>query len=92
MNLTEEEKKIISQYEKVPTKPMQRIGIWAVELVPPAIMIFIGFYRDKKIYLIAAIGTLVFFNVYRLFRQEKTVRILKSACSKIMASLGEKNT
>ena len=83
MNLTQEEKKLIAQYSRLPISKAQRANIWLVELLPPAILIGLGILRDQAFYLVAAILVLVSFNVLRLYRQESTVRTLRALCLKI---------
>ncbi|MBN56848.1 MAG: hypothetical protein CMI04_04045 [Oceanospirillaceae bacterium] len=83
MIFTKDEKLLIDAYSKLPVKLSQRINIWAVEIIPPSIFISLGLYNDKKIYLIAAIFMLVLFNIIRLIKQEKTVRLLRSISNKL---------
>ena len=74
---------ILKRLAKLPVKLSQRINIWAVEIIPPSIFISLRLYNDKKIYLIAAIFMLVLFNIIRLIKQEKTVRLLRSISNKL---------
>ncbi len=83
MIFTKDEKLLIDAYSKLPVKLSQRINIWAVEIIPPSIFISLRLYNDKKIYLIAAIFMLVLFNIIRLIKQEKTVRLLRSISNKL---------
>ena len=86
MKFTETEKQLIDQYADMPTAFSNRLNIWAVELIPPLVLIVLGIYLQHQYYLVAAICALVFFNVLRLYKQEPRLRMLKSLFEKIRES------
>ena len=83
MNFTEEEWKLIGQFQRLPIGFRKRLNLWAVEIVPPVLFIGIGVYTGRSTYFIGAICVLMLLNIVRLWRQNHTVRVLKSIALKL---------
>lgn len=84
MNLTEEELQLLKQYRLLSTKKLVWLNRLAVEIVPPMVFVGVGIYRDEYIWFVMVVAVLVIFNIMRVVRQPKTLRLLASISKKIL--------
>ena len=85
LNLSPEELKVLEQYRKLSLSKSKIINLYAVEIVPPAILVVLGLVTERTIFLIGLICILVFYNVLRVYRQTSYKEHLKSIANKIFS-------
>jgi len=83
LNLSPEEIKVLEQYRKLSSSKTKIINLYAVEIIPPAILVILGFVTGKNIFFIGLICILVFYNVHRVYRQTLYKKLLKSIAEKV---------
>lgn len=89
MRFSKSELELIENFSNYRTGFGGLVSRWAVEIVPPVALIIIGITTGSQVYPIAAVLVLVFFNVFRLVRQNSIAVELKSISEKILGSNSE---
>jgi hypothetical protein len=84
MTLSEDEQKLLEQYQKLPTSLPYRLNRVAVEIVPPAIFVGLGIYTRQMSWFIVVIALMVIYNVQRVLRQDAIIRRLQSISHKVI--------
>lgn len=83
INLTEEERRLVALYRKVPSRPGLRFLSWAVEVIPAALLLIYGLWADKPVFIIAGFLPLLVYSSHRIYMQAKNAPVFKSVCKKI---------
>ena len=83
LNLSPEEIKVLEQYRKLSSSKAKTINLYAVEIIPPAILVILGFVTERTIFFIGLICILVLYNVHRVYRQTSYKEHLKSIAEKV---------
>ncbi|RYY04025.1 MAG: hypothetical protein EOO53_03790 [Gammaproteobacteria bacterium] len=83
LNLSLEELKVLEQYRKLSLSKAKIINLYAVEIIPPAILVVLGLVTGRTIFFIGLICILVFYNILRVYRQTSYKEHLKSIAEKI---------
>lgn len=78
MEFSEEEKKLLKQYQNLPASMTNLVKRLAVEIIPPVIFIFLGLYTGRIVWFIVLIILMVFYNVQRIVRQHNNIKKLNS--------------
>lgn len=89
LNLSPEELKVLEQYRKLSSSKAKTINLYAVEIIPPAILIVLGLVTERIIFFIGLICILVLSNVFRIYRQTSYKEHLKSIAEKICSYVSE---
>ncbi len=89
MELSEEEKKLLSQYQILSSSIPNFANRIAVEIVPPIIFVGLGLYTGQILWFLILIAMLVFYNLQRVIRQYKNIVRLKSISEKTLGTLEE---
>ena len=82
MDLTEEERKLLSQYQSLSESMPSLINRLAIEVVPPVVFVGIGLYTGQVIWFLVLITLMVTYNVQRVLRQYKNIIKLRSISKK----------
>ena len=81
---TAPERKYLEQIQRFPLTKAGHLHRLAAEIVPPAIFIAFGIYREKDVYFVIAIVFLVVLNVRRLVKQRIYLKLLQSISFKLL--------
>ena len=87
MNFTEEEKKLLTQYQKLSNSMPTFLNRLAVELIPPAICIAIWLITGQSHWLLIVVVISVAFNVRKVVGQRNNIDILKSISIKAIGEV-----
>ena len=87
MDLSNEERKLLELYQKLPTSLSSLINRLVVEIVPPVIFIFLGLYTGNVIWFLAIIVTMASFNIHRVLRQFKNIDLLMKISKKVLGEI-----
>ncbi len=85
LDFSDEEQTAISLYSKMPVEIVASISSVAAEVVPAVACFAYGVYRGKLVFLILGMFLLIYMIGYRVFKQFRYAKLLKSICSKIIA-------
>lgn len=83
INLSPEEIKVLEQYRKLSASKAKIINLYAVEIIPPAILVTLGLVAGRTIFLIGLIFILVSYNILRVYRQVSYKEHLRSIADKV---------
>ena len=89
MDLTEEEKELLTQYQSLSESMPRLMNRLAVEIVPALIFVGIGLYTGKVIWFLMLVTLMVVYNVQRVLRQYKNIVKLRSIAKKVIDSIDE---
>ena len=89
MEITEEEKELLKQYQTLSDSMPSLANRVAIEVVPPAIFVAIGLVTGQVIWYLVVITLMVVYNVQRVLRQYKNIVKLKSISEKAIGNVGE---
>lgn len=89
MNLSEEEKKLLTQYRVLSDSMPSLANRLALEIIPPIVFVSIGLYTGDLTWFLALVALMVTYNVQRVIRQYKNIVKLKSISQKALG--GERN-
>jgi len=89
MNMTEEEKDLLRQYQALPDSKLRLANRVAVEVAPPAIFVALGLITGEVIWYVAVIVLMVAYNVQRVLRQYKNIATLRSISKKVVGEVGQ---
>lgn len=89
MDFSNEEIKLLEQYQKLSVSLPSIINRLAVEILPPMFFIFLGLYSGKVIWFIAVITIMAFFNIQRVLRQFKNIERLMNISKKVLGNIND---
>ena len=93
MEITEEEKELLKQYQVLSTSMPNLANRVAIEVVPPVIFAAVGLVTGQVMWFLVVITLMVVYNVQRVFRQYKSIVKLKSIAEKTIGNVSkEPNT
>ena len=87
LNFSQEELNILEQYRKLSSSKARTLNLYAVEIIPPAILVALGFVTGRPLFFIGLICILVLYNIVRVYRQTSYGVHLKSIAEKICSYL-----
>lgn len=91
MEVNEEEKELLRQYQTLSASMPSLANRVAVEVVPPAIFVAIGLVTGQVIWYLVVIALMVSYNVQRVLRQYKNIVRLKSISEKAIGKVSEES-
>ncbi len=83
LNLSPEEIKVLEQYRKLSSSKAKIINLYAVEIIPPVILVTLGLATERTIFFIGLIIILVLYNILRVYRQASYKEHLRSIADKV---------
>ena len=86
MRFTEAELELMKSYSTMSSNTASSANRWAVEIVPPALLVILGIVMNSITYPIAGVLVLVSFNIARLRKQRLIALHLKSISEKVLKS------
>lgn len=89
MKLSEEERELLKQYQRLSETMPGLINRLAVEIIPPIIFVSIGLYTGKIIWFLTLIMLMVVYNVQRVLRQYKNIVKLRSISVKTIGIISK---
>jgi hypothetical protein len=89
MDFSNEEIKLLEQYQKLSVTLPSIINRLAVEILPPMFFIFLGLYSGKVIWFLAVITIMAFFNIQRVLRQFKNIERLMNISKKVLGNIND---
>jgi hypothetical protein len=89
LNLSPEEIKVLEQYRRLSLSQAKAINLYAVEIVPSAVLVAVGAATERPIFYVGLICMLVFYNILRVYRQGAYKGHLKSIAEKVCSFLSE---
>ena len=89
MELSEEEQKLLKQYQTLSTSLPSLANRVAIEVVPAIIFVSLGMYTEKIIWFVVLITLMVTYNVQRVLRQYKNIKKLNSISKKAIGNIDE---
>ena len=90
MELTEDEKALLAQYQKLSESKPSLLNRLALEVIPPLVFVGVGIYSGKVIWFIALVVMMVFYNIQRVVRQHKNIVKLRAISIKTIGPINEK--
>ena len=84
MNFTEEETMLLKQYQQFPTGVSSLARRLVVEIVPPIVFVALGLITGRSLWFLALIIMLVGYNIQRIVRQQKSIRLLRQISQKVI--------
>ncbi|MCP4163961.1 MAG: hypothetical protein GY760_28190 [Deltaproteobacteria bacterium] len=92
MDLSEEEKELLTQYQNLSGSMTSLLKRLSVEIIPPIIFVGMGLYTGKLIWFFLIIALMVVYNVQRVLRQYKNIVKLRSISKKLIGSIDKNKT
>ena len=89
MEISEEEKELLRQYQSLSDSMPSLANRVAIEVVPPVIFVVIGLFTGQVIWFLVVITLMVIYNVQRVFRQYKNILKLRSISKKTIGKISE---
>jgi hypothetical protein len=89
MDISEEEKQLLKQYQTLSDSMPSLVNRVAIEVVPPFIFVTIGLSTGQVVWFLFVITLMVIYNVQRVLRQYKNIIKLKSISKKAIGSINE---
>ncbi|GEM_PF-1915012 len=89
MELSEEERKLLKQYQVLSLSLPSLANRIAIEVIPAIIFVSLGIYTEKIIWFIVLISLMVTYNVQRVVRQYKNIKKLDSISKKVIGKINE---
>lgn len=89
MEISEEEKKLLMQYQSLSDSIPNLINRIVIEVVPPALFVVIGLFTGDVIWFLIVIALMVIYNIQRVLRQYKNIVNLKSISQKTLGNISE---
>ena len=89
MELSEDEKKLLTQYQHLSGSIPSLMNRLVVETVPPAIFVGIGLYTGQLVWFLMLISIMVAYNVQRILRQYKNIEKLRSISKKTIGVVND---
>ena len=83
MNLTQQERALLKKYQSLNSDRATMIGRLAIEILPPVLFVAIGLYTGSITWFLVLITVLVFYNVQRVLRQAKILKLLSAISEKV---------
>lgn len=87
MDISEEEKELLKQYQSLSKSMPSLLNRVAVEVVPPAVFVAIGWFTGEAIWFVVVIALMVIYNVQRVLRQYKNIAKLQSISEKAIGKI-----
>ncbi len=91
LELSDDEQKLLAQYQTLSNSMPSFANRIAVEIIPPAIFVGIGLYTGQTLWFLLLISIMVFYNLQRVIRQYKNIARLKSISEKTIGSQNDKS-
>lgn len=85
MEISDQELDLLKKYQVLGAGKGSVANRLAVEIVPPIVFVAIGFYTGSYTWFIVLISAMVFYNVQRVIRQTKAIKLLNSISEKVVA-------
>lgn len=89
MEISEEEKKLLMQYQSLSDSIPNLINRIVIEVVPQALFVVIGLFTGDVIWFLIVIALMVIYNIQRVLRQYKNIVKLKSISKKTLGNISE---
>lgn len=89
MEISEEEKELLKQYQSLSDSMPSLANRLAIEVVPPALFVAIGIFTGQVIWFVVVIAFMVIYNVQRVLRQYKNIVKLKSISKKTIGNVSD---
>lgn len=89
MEISEDEKELLKQYQSLSVTMPSLVNRLAIEVVPPIIFVAIGLYTGQVVWFVVLIVLMVIYNVQRILRQYKNIIKLKSISEKTIGTIDE---
>jgi hypothetical protein len=90
MNLSDDEKKLLEQYQVLSNSNPKFLNRLAVEIIPPIVFVCLGLYTGEIVWFLVLIVIMVTYNVQRVIRQYKNIERLRSISIKIIDTVNGK--
>jgi hypothetical protein len=90
MNLSDDEKKLLEQYQVLSNSNPKFLNRLAVEIIPPIVFVCLGLYTGEIVWFLVLIVIMVTYNVQRGIRQYKNIERLRSISIKIIDTVNGK--
>lgn len=90
MSLSDDEKKLLEQYQILSNSNPKFLNRLAVEIIPPIVFVCLGLYTGKIIWFLVLIVLMVTYNVQRVIHQNKNIEKLRSISIKTIGTVNGK--